>query len=66
MAETLIGTVAAGGAGPDGEVALALAQDLAHGRVGLAVGRKAAEGDAISILDEFCDRVVQGVDFVHG
>ena len=57
--------VAAGRAGPDGEVLLALAQDLAHHGVGLPVGRKAAEGDAVSVLDEFRDRVVQGVYFVH-
>ena len=41
--------VAAGRTGPDGEVLLALAQDLAHHGVGLAVGRKAAEGDAVSV-----------------
>ena len=57
--------VAAGRTGPDGEVLLALTQDLGHCGIGLTVGGKAAEGDAISALDEFRNRVVQGVDFVH-
>ena len=58
--------VAAGRTSPDGEVALPLAQDLCHGSIGLAVGREAAEGDAVSSLDVFRDRIVQGVHFVHG
>ena len=57
--------IAAGRTGPDGEVRLTLAQDLAHCGVGLPVRRKAAEADAVSALDEFRDRVVQGVYFVH-
>jgi len=57
--------VAAGRTGPDSEVLLALAQDLSHRGIGLTVGGKAAEGDAISALDELGNRVVQGVDFVH-
>ena len=57
--------VAAGRTGPDGEVLLALTQDLGHRGIGLTVGGKAAEGDTISALDEFRNRVVQGVDFVH-
>ena len=57
--------VAAGRTGPDGEVLLALSQDLSHRGIGLTVGGEAAEGDAVSALDEFRNRVVQGVNFVH-
>ena len=58
--------VAAGRTGPDGKVLLALAQDLGHGRIRLAVGGEAAEGDAVAALDELRHRVMQGIHFVHG
>ena len=57
--------VAAGGTGPDGEVLLALAQNLVNHGIGLAVGGEAAEADAVSALDEFCHGVVHGIYFVH-
>ena len=57
--------VAACRAGPDGKIGLALAQDLVHSGVGLAVGGKAAEADGIACFDILRDRVVQTHDFVH-
>ena len=57
--------LAAAGAGVDDKVLLALAQNLIHRCVGLAVGGKAADGEDISALDEFCHSVVHGIYLVH-
>ena len=57
--------VAAGGTSPNGEILLALAQDLAHSRIRLAVGGEAAEADGVTALDELRNGVLKSVHFVH-
>ena len=57
--------VAASGASPDGEVLLALTQDLGHCGIGLAVGGEAAKADGVTTLDVLRDRVVQTHNLVH-
>ena len=57
--------IAARRSGPDSEVLLALAQDLGHSSVGLAVGGEAADRENIAVLDEFRHGVVQGIYFIH-
>ena len=56
--------IAAGRTGPDGEVRLTLAQDLAHCGVGLPFVVKPPKQMQSPLSTKFRDRVVQGVYFV--
>ena len=47
------------------EIALTLTQDLSYCSIGLTVGGKAAECQAIARLNKLCDGVVESVNLVH-
>ena len=56
--------IAAGAAALDGEIFLFLPDDLPHQAVGPAVRGKAAERDAVPVMDEACDGVLGCHEFV--
>ena len=57
--------LAAAGTGVDDKVLLALAQNLRHSGIGLAVGSEAADRKDVAVLHELCHGIVHGIYFVH-